>query len=91
MTGQLQFALVELFTGILSKDVYIVDSYDLKFRLNEKRFYVDVMLAVEGFAITADDSHYIKEYIDSLKVERMLGGVRITLLKELREDLASAS
>ncbi|MEN8263584.1 MAG: ATP-binding protein [Nitrospirota bacterium] len=91
ITGQLQFALVELFTGVLSKDIYVVDSYDLKFRLNEKKFYVDVILAVEEFAITADDSHYVKEYVDSLKVERILGGVRITLLKELREDLASAS
>ena len=86
ITGQLQFALVELFTGILAKDIYMVDSYDLKFRMKENIFHMEIILPVEEFTITAEDSHYIREYIDGLKVERILQGVKITLLKELSED-----
>jgi hypothetical protein len=86
ITGQLQFALVELFTGILAKDIYMVDSYDLKFRMKGNIFHMEITLPVEEFAITAEDSHYIREYIDGLKVERISYGVKITLLKELSED-----
>jgi hypothetical protein len=89
-TGQMQIALVELFTGIISKDGYSEKSYELRFRMDGNRFYAEIITSLEELEITADESRYIREYIDGLRVERMLEGVKIILHKELSEDFASA-
>ncbi len=88
-TAQLQIALIELFENILAKDEF-VDNYSLKFKLEEKTFAVEIKTSQKDFVLSDADSERIRQYIDDIKVERIIDGTKITLLKERVTDFTSA-
>jgi hypothetical protein len=42
-------------------------------------------------SVQSEENDNIRAYVDELKVEKVMNGTRITLLKEIKENLASAS
>jgi hypothetical protein len=91
MTGQMQVALVELFSGSLGNGGVPGESYELKFILKDNMFSAEILTSHSDLVLSDDDNRRIRLYVDDLSVEKVMEGSRITLIKKLKEDLASAS
>lgn len=90
-TGQLQISLAELFSGVLVKNGTSGGSYQIKFFLKDNVFSIEIITSQKDLALTDDDRKHIRPYIDDIRVEEIIGGSRIILYKELKENLAAAS
>jgi hypothetical protein len=88
--GQLQVSLIELFSGVLAKNGSLGETYQLKFILRENVFSVEILTSRSCPAFTDNDTRQIRPYIDDIKVEEVMNGSKITLIKELNGDFASA-
>lgn len=88
--GQLQIALVELFTRVLERDGAPPEDCRLKFMLKENIFSIEVKASLEDLTVTDADIEGIKSYLDDMKVERVMSGTKITLVKDIREDLTAS-
>ena len=86
--GQLQISLIELFSGVLSKNGSSGESYQLKFILRENVFSVEILTSQLYPAFTDNDTRQIRPYIDDIKVEEVMNGSKITLIKKLNGDFA---
>ncbi len=86
--GDVQIALIELFTDVFARDRGVSESYHLEFRLKENIFSIEITTPRQNIALTDDDSGYLREYIDDLSVEKTAKGTRITLFKHLSREFA---
>jgi energy-coupling factor transporter ATP-binding protein EcfA2 len=89
-TGQLQFAMVELFANVFAKDGSPTGEYEIKFERKENIFSVEIITSQKEFVLSDDDSERVKAYLDDLRIEEVVKGTKITLFKELKEDFVSA-
>jgi len=88
--GQVQIALIELFTDVFARNGGISESCRLEFKLKENVFSTEITTPRENLPVTDDDRGYLREYIDELRVERTGKGTRVTLLKNLSRKFAPA-
>ncbi len=89
--GQLQISLVELFSGVLADNGASGESYKLKFNLKDNIFSVEILTSQPDLDFTDDESRRIRSYIDDMRVEKVMNGYKITMIKGLKEDIATAS
>jgi hypothetical protein len=89
--GEMQIALIELLSGALAPVQSSSDRYDLKFNYNENVFSAAMITSQPDISVQSEENDNIRAYVDELKVEKVMNGTRITLLKEIKENLASAS
>jgi hypothetical protein len=59
--------------------------------LKENIFSIEIMTSQEDLTVSDVDIGRIKAYLDDMKVERIMSGTKITLVKEIREDRATDS
>jgi len=89
--GQLQLALVELFNGVLAKHQSPADRYSLKFIAKDNIFSVTVITSQLDPEMMDKEMDHIRSYVDDLKMEAVMNGTKITMIKEIKKDLLSAS
>lgn len=90
-TGRLQLALVELFNGVLAKPQSPADRYSLKFFAKDNIFSVTIVAAQLDPGMMEKECDHIRSYVDDLKIEGIMNGTKITMSKEIKEDILSAS
>ncbi|RJQ18395.1 MAG: ATP-binding protein [Nitrospiraceae bacterium] len=88
--GPLQVALVELFADISENAAFGSDGYYLKFKLKDNAFSAEVVVPQKDFDLSENDIDRIKAHLDEVKTEKIMSGTRITLLRDISKDLASA-
>jgi hypothetical protein len=59
--------------------------------LKDNVFSIEIITSQKDLALTDDERKHIRPYIDDIRVEEIIGGSRIILYKELKENLAAAS
>ncbi len=89
--GQLQFAMIELFTGVFKDKESLTDRYNLKFYLKDKFFSVEITAPQVTLEMIEEGSDRVSSYLDEMRIEKIMNGVRITLSKEVKEALAPAT
>jgi hypothetical protein len=87
----LQVTLADLFSGVLAGNETSEHSYGLKFNLKDRTFSVEIMTSRQGLALSDDHSMRIRTYVDDIRVEEMMRGSKIILLKELNNNFSPAS
>lgn len=90
-TGQLQVAMIDLFSAVLAKNGSSGENYQLKFILRDNLFSIEILTSQEDLTFTDSVMRHIRLYIDDIRVEEVKHGSKITLIKELKKDIASAS
>ncbi|RJR17775.1 MAG: ATP-binding protein [Nitrospiraceae bacterium] len=88
--GQLQVSLIDLFSAVLATNGTPGGNYKLKFILRDNVFSVEILTSRHGLIFTDSVMRHIKFYIDDIRVEEVKHGSKITLIKELKKDIASA-
>ncbi len=88
--GQLQVSLIDLFSGVLTKNISSGENYHLKFILRDNLFFVEILTSRSDLTFTDSVMRHIRMYIDDIRVEELKHGTKITLIKELKKDIASA-
>ncbi|UCH82322.1 MAG: AAA family ATPase [Nitrospiraceae bacterium] len=90
VVGQLQIALVELFTNIIAKDNISDDNYHLSFRVTDNMFAIEVKTPPSGYDYASPDNDQVfkmmRYYVDDIKIERIMNSSRITLTKNIGKD-----
>lgn len=90
VTGQLQVALVHLFSGLASGGPGS-ERCRLRFMVRDGLLSVELSSPGKALALNAEDRDLIGQYVDNITVEDLKKGSRITLFKSLGAGLASAS
>ncbi len=85
--GQLQIAIVELFTNIIVKDNTSDDNYHVRFRITDNIFAIEVETPQTGHDYSSPDYdqafNMMRYYVDDIKVEKVMNGTRITMTKKI--------
>ena len=89
--GQLQLALIELFTRTLVNNQSLTDRYNIKYYFKDGLFSIEVITSQVDLKMMANETEQVKAYLDEMKIEKIMNGTRITLIKGIMEDLESAS
>ncbi len=89
-TGQLQVSMIDLFSGVLAKNGSSGENYQLKFILRGNVFFVEILTSQADLKFTGSVNRHLRLYIDEIRVEEIKHGSKITLVKELKKDIASA-
>ncbi len=89
--GEIQIALIELFSGSLAQSESSSDKYDLKFNYRDNVFSTAIITSQPDISMLSEVNDHIRAYVDDLKVEKIMNGTRIVLLKEIKGNLVSAS
>jgi hypothetical protein len=87
--GQLQVSLIDLFSAVLAKNGSSGENYRLKFILKDNVFSVEILTTRADLKFTDSVMRQIRLYIDDIKVEEVKHGSKITLIKELKKNIAS--
>jgi anti-sigma regulatory factor (Ser/Thr protein kinase) len=87
--AQLQIVLVELFANVLARERSAY-SYSLKFALKGNIFSIEITIPQKGFVLSDTDRNSLEPYIDDIKVEDIMSGSKLILLKEISKDSVSA-
>ncbi|MBI4681536.1 MAG: ATP-binding protein [Nitrospirae bacterium] len=82
--GQLQISLVELFSGVLANNGASGESYKLKFILKGNIFSVEILTSQTDLDFADDESRRIMQYIDDIRIEKIMHGSKITMIKGLK-------
>ncbi|UCD34081.1 MAG: ATP-binding protein [Nitrospiraceae bacterium] len=90
VTGQLQVALVHLFSGLASGGTG-GERCRLRFMLKDGLLSAELSTPGRGLALTEEDKALIEPYVNNIIVEDLTRGSRIVLFKSLNTGLASAS
>jgi anti-sigma regulatory factor (Ser/Thr protein kinase) len=85
--SQLQIALVELFTNVLSRDRSSQDGYHLSFRISDNIFAIEVETPQTGYDYTSMEHeqafNLMRYYVDDIRIERVMNSTRITMIKKI--------
>lgn len=90
--GQLQVALVDLFTNIMPQEKSSDDgNFYLKFKPDKDKFTIEIKTPYKELASLSSpdaipENQLIKRYIDDIKLEETKSGIKIILTKELKKD-----
>jgi len=87
--GQLQVALIDLFSAVLSKNGSSEGNYQMKFIVKDNVFFVEILTSQPDLTFTDSVMRHMRLYIDDIRVEELKYGSKITLVKELNKDNSS--
>jgi len=89
--GRLQVALTDLFANAVKTLETGSENYHLSFKLKENVFSAEISIPQEDFVLSDSDDRRIRAYLDDIKIEKIMGGTKIILVKDISKDLVSAS
>jgi AAA+ ATPase superfamily predicted ATPase len=89
--GRLQIALTDLFANAINTVETGSDNFHLSFKLNENVFSAEIIIPQKDFVLSESDNRRVSAYIDDIKIEKIMGGMKITLFKDIGKDLVPAS
>jgi hypothetical protein len=67
------------------------ENYHLSFKLKENVFSAEISIPQEDFVLSDSDDRRIRAYLDDIKIEKIMSGTKIILIKDINKDLVSAS
>lgn len=88
--GQLQIALAELFNTVLVKREIADESYQLKFDLNDKVLSIEVLTSQTDLDLSIEHTRQLRQFVDDIRLEELVNGSRITLIKQLKDNIPDA-
>lgn len=95
VTGDLQIAIIDLFTNIIGQDNPDNENIYIRFKPLEHVFIIEVKTPYKEFVLPisklVSQEQLIRNYIDDIKIEKTSSGTKITLVKNLKKNLTSAS
>jgi len=94
--GQLQTALIDLLTTIITQEKPDSGNFHIRFKCTEEKFIIEVQTPFEELAsFTSSDAipedQLIKAYFDDIKFEKTRSGMKIILFRSLKKSLTPAS
>ncbi len=89
--GRLQVALTDLFANAVKTLGTGSENYHLSFKLKENVFSAEISIPQEDFVLSDSDDRRIRAYLDDIKIEKIMSGTKIILIKDINKDLVSAS
>ncbi|MEW6602876.1 MAG: hypothetical protein AB1499_18025, partial [Nitrospirota bacterium] len=88
--GQLQVALIDLFSAVLGESISSGEHYNLKFVMQDNVFSIETLTSRSELKFEDNVMRQIKLYVNDVRIEEAKNGTKISLIKELRKDIASA-
>jgi hypothetical protein len=92
--GNVQIALVALFTNVLTGDETGSRSNHLKFKMHDDTFVVEIDTVKTGLELTGTEHessfNMIRKQVDDLTLEKTAKGTRIVLVMNISEESAAA-
>jgi hypothetical protein len=92
LIGRIQIALISIFNNILSRyDASSAGQYRLKFLREENTVSIEITSSLANIEVTDSEKDQLRAYLDDIRIERIISGTRITLIKEISGNLASTA
>jgi hypothetical protein len=88
LVGRMQIALIAIFSNMYAKYASSAGQYRLKFSREENAVSIEITTSLTNVEFTDSEKDQIKAYLDDIRIERLISGTRITLIKMISGNLA---
>jgi hypothetical protein len=88
LIGRIQIALIVMFNNMLARfDASSAGQYRLKFLREENTVSIEITTSLANIEFTDSEKDQLRAYLDDVRIERVISGTRITLIKEISKNL----